>query len=474
MKKIYLLLSTTALGLFGATEPLHVNMDIYTNKSFLNKTFSLSQSGEISTKVPLGTTLENIRYKVDKECKIDKNILSNSIKKLNPNIEILRNKKAQKTNELEALKAKDKLLKTLSLESVEDFSKIDKISSYLTKNLTNNLALISNIKKEILEIDKKIKEIQSVKEEYKELKISFTCKTLNKKLTVSYPQKDIKYTPFYNISANINNKSLSIDKKATLTYKGVENYENIDLNIYSYRYNQNVAPQKFYPKYLGQQREVMYAKSAVVMDSVSKVKVNSPRIRHLELATKSLYKIIDAKLKAGEKNLLHVDKEVVDVTFKTVIDAYGTNKAYLEASIKTTKDYSAANANYFLNQNPIATRYMSKIQKDKETKLYFGEDEHIQIKKKLVKTLDEKTFFTDKKISTQKWEYLITNKKPYLTKISFINRVPVSKDADIKVKVIEEPKANLQDAKGKIIWNFSLKANESKKILFGYEISNSK
>ena len=472
--KTLLLLSITGVSLVASTLPLHVELDIYSNKAFLNKTYELSQRGKITTKVPIQTTLENVRYKLDKQCQVDNHILSNTLKEINPDIENLRKQRAQKLNEVESLIAKDALLRTLSLEKVEDFSKIEKISSYLTKNLVENFSLIENLKKDIEEIDNKIKNNEGVKEQFKELITSYTCNKIGKKLEISYPQNSIKYTPFYNVSANINNKSLTIEKKMTLFYKGVEDYQNIDLNIYSYRYNQNVAPQQFYPKYLGQKREILYAKSSMAMESIQKAAVNSPRIQHKELATKSLYKIEAAKLESGEKNLLHVDKEIVNASFKTIIDAYGTNKAYMQASIKTKKDYSGAHTNYFLNQNPIAARYMGKIYKGKETKLYFGEDEHIQIDKELIKTLDEKTFFGDDKISTQNWKYTITNKKPYSTNIEFIERTPVSKDEDIKVKTLAQPKFDSQSANGKTTWNFNLEANGKKNIIFGYEISNSK
>lgn len=476
MKKISLLFLVSTVGLIANTQALHVNLDIYANKSFLNKTFELTQTGEINIKVPTYINLQDIRYKIDKQCQVDKSLLSNVKKEIDPNMENLREQRAKKVLEIKVLKAKGSLFKTLSLEKVEDMSKIDKISLYLSKNLIENLTHIANLQKEIIKIDKKLKETNSINEEYKILKTVYTCNSTQKELKISYPQEGIKYTPYYNISANINNKSVTIEKKATLFYRGVENYENIDLNIYSYRYNQNVAPQYFYPEYLGQKREVLYAQKAMAMkmDTMKESAMNSPIVQHEELATKSVYKIKEAKLKSGEKNLLHVDKEIVDASFKTTIDAYGSNKAYLEAIFKSKKEYSEAYANFFLNQNPIASRYMEKIQKNRETKLYFGEDEHIQIKKELIKTLDEKTFFGDKKISTQNWEYTITNTKPYNTKIEFITRVPVSKDGDIKVKTLAQPKFDSQNAEGKTIWKFNLNPKTNKKIIFGFEVSNSK
>ncbi|WP_024954495.1 DUF4139 domain-containing protein [Sulfurospirillum arcachonense] len=475
MKKLLLGLTLLTINLSANTKPLHVELDIYANQSFLNKSFTLQNSGEITTQVPAYSTLENIKYKIASSCAIQKHNLSNTIKNPNENIEKLNEKKRQITHEIEALVAKESLLKSLSLQKIDKVSKIDSITLYLTKNLVANATQIDTLKKELTQIEKELKETQALDKEYKELKITYTCDRENKKLQIIYPQNSIKYTPFYNISANINNKSISIEKKATLLFQGTENFKNIDLNIYSYRYNQNVAPQPFYPTYLGEERPKVYKKALMAMnDSVKESSINTRNIQHTDLATKSVYKISNVSLFSGEKNLLHVDNQLINATFRSVIDAYGTNKAYLEAIIKTKKDYSSAYAQYFLDSNPVAKRYMEKIYKDKETKIYFGENEHIQVKKELIKTLDEKTFFGDKKVSTQNWKFTIINKNPYSENINFITKVPVSKDANIKVKTLVEPAFDTQNAKGKTQWNFTLKANQDKTIFFGYEISNSK
>jgi len=460
--KNLLLLSTMSISIFATTIPLHVELDLYQNKAFINKTFELTQNREITTKVPQDINIEDIRYTLEDGCLMDDGILEKiTDQKRDQN-------KSEITYKIEALKAKTNLLKTISLKDIIDSEQIENMSTLLVDNLTKNMLEIDKLNKELKELN-----TQS-KLDYKKLKLSFTCKDENAKLKVSYPLNSIRYTPFYNISADINNKSVTIEKQAVLLYKGAQNYDDIDLNIYSYRYNQNITPQHFYPKYLGQKKVIMYAKSVATMDSMQNLAIKNRDVSYQEIDTKSLYKIKDVSLKSEKKNLLRVDKSILDASFKTVIDAYGTNKAYMQATIKTKKDYSAAQANYFLNQNSIASKYMNKIQKETQTKLYFGEDEHIGIQKELIKTLDEKTFFGDKKISTQNWKYTITNKKPYSTDIEFITRVPISKNAEIKVKTLAQPKFNKQNAKGKTTWDFRLDANSKKEIIFGYEISNSK
>lgn len=199
-----------------------------------------------------------------------------------------------------------------------------------------------------------------------------------------------------------------------------------------------------------------------------------PIITHEDLTSKSVYRVQGAKLIYGEKNLLEVDAELVDANFKSVIDAYGTNRAYIEASFKSKKDYPAGIANYFFDTKPIASKHMPSIKKTETTKFYFGEDEHIHITKKLIETLNEKTFFGDKKISSQNWKYKITNTKPFSEQITLIERVPVSRDADISVTTSATPMPDTQSADGKTEWNFTLEGGKSKTIIFGYEVSKTK
>ena len=475
MKKIMIGLLYCGIPLLAASTPLHVDLNIYTNKAFLTKQFELKTQGYITTKIPTFLNLTDIRYQIPESCEVDNTVLSNNKKIVNNELEKFINLKSNLTYEVEAIFAKNKLLKTLSLKNQSDLSKIDETSEFLSQHLVENFKEIDKLKKYILSLDKKIKNTNTLLSEFKELTITYTCKQENKILSINYPQQKIKNNSFYNINANINNKSVTIEKKANIFYKGVESLPQVDINIYSYGFNQSVAPRPFYPKYLGGKEVIAYSKMATmaVMGKTPR-KVKQSKAVHQNLKTKSMYKIKDTKLLTSQYNLFTVDKKLINADFKTVIDAYGTNKAYLEATIKTKKDYQGSMAKYFLNSNPISSRHINKIQKDKETKLYFGEDEHIQIKKNLVKTLDEKTFFGDKKISTQNWEYTITNKKPYTTKISFQERVPVSKDGDIKVQLLTQPKADFQNAEGLLRWDFTLEPNKDKKIIFGYEVSNNK
>lgn len=468
--------SALSLSLFASAEPLHVDLNIYSNKSFLNKSFSLMQHGEINTIVPAYTNLENLRYEISDGCKVQKQSLSfKKEKQKDEEVQKLSDTKDKLTYEIEALKAKEILLKSLTLNTIEEITKADEVSQYLTNSLIQNFQKTKTLKQELANIEELLKEKTTATSYFKEFNIAFTCKDIGS-LNITYPINELSYNSFYDINANTENKSVSIEKKVSLDYKGVESFERIDLNIYSYSFNQNVAPNTFYPKYLSNNQIMPKAKAlmAVQADAIEESTIQPRIIEHENLTSKSVYSLKDISLSNKEKNLLHVDTEMSDANFISYIDAYGTNKAYIQASFKMKKDYSKGVANLFLDSNPISSRQMKNIKKGVIQNLYFGEDEHIQISKELIKTLDEKTFFGDKKVSTQNWKYTIKNAKPFSTKVNFVQRVPVSKDGDIEVKTFAQPSFDAQDAQGKTEWNFTLEPTQSKNIIFGYEVSNSK
>lgn len=85
--------------------------------------------------------------------------------------------------------------------------------------------------------------------------------------------------------------------------------------------------------------------------------------------------------------------------------------------------------------------------------------------------MKEEPFFSMNKLKSAKvWEYKITNNHTKAQKISLVERVPVSKHEDIKVKLIGRTKHTLLNKNGKITFDFELKPNETKIIEFGYEV----
>lgn len=249
MKKSLFLATMVSSALFASQTPLHVELDIYTNKLFLNKTFELSESGSIEIQVPAYTKAEQLRYELDKSCQIDSEKLS-SVKEIQEGSELKELKQAYENLELQInrLYAKSNLIKSIKLEKSTDF---EQVSTFMMEELHKNDSEITSLKNELELLSEKIHKTQRVNNTYKSLHISFTCKENQAKMKLTYPLEKVGYNAFYDINANINNKSVTIEKKASIDYKGFEDFEEIDFNLYSYTYNQNVNPMKYYPRYIG-------------------------------------------------------------------------------------------------------------------------------------------------------------------------------------------------------------------------------
>ncbi|WP_458700553.1 DUF4139 domain-containing protein [Sulfurospirillum sp. 1307] len=453
MLKLKLFLLAISVSLFASYEPLNVELNLYKNKAILKQSFE-TNSSSLSIDIPAFVDLKDIKIK--SICNIKKYELSNN----------QTFKSSDEINniiyKIEALRAKNNLLKSIKVDN--NFEEIEKISDYISTKLIENLKNIDDLTNKL----QQIKQNNRFLNEYKKLEVSFTCKENSaNKIEVSFPYKDIKESDFYNIYANTKNKSVSIEKFSSIDYKGIKDLENVDINIYSYAFNENIAPRKFYPRYIGQ--PTTYKKNMALAMAKADFSAESEAF-HSELVSKSKYTLKNQKLISNQNNLYMLNKEVLDANFETFIDAYGTNKPYIKATFKSHKNFERGLANLYLDLNPIAKRNIQTIKKESLSTMYFGEDEHIQIKKELIKTLNDKTFFGDKTISTQNWKYSIKNAGKYSKNVNFTEQIPVSKDAEIKVNFIGEPKPSLKSPNGKIQWKFRLEAGESKDIIFGYEI----
>ncbi len=125
----------------------------------------------------------------------------------------------------------------------------------------------------------------------------------------------------------------------------------------------------------------------------------------------------------------------------------------------------------YLDGTYIGRSNINEIKKDKKSSIFFGTNRFIDIKKELVKDMKEEPFFSMNTLKTQKvWKYKITNNHKKVQKLTLIERLPISKHEDIKVKLIGKTKETKLDKNGKIYFDFELKPNESKEIEFGYEI----
>lgn len=149
---------------------------------------------------------------------------------------------------------------------------------------------------------------------------------------------------------------------------------------------------------------------------------------------------------------------------------------YLMAKIT---DYGKFNllpgqANIFFNDMYIGPTQINPNQTGDTLLLSLGIDEKIAIKRTKVADKTSRKLLAESQKETYAWEIHVKNNKTNEIEIEILDQIPVSKQNDIKVLLIEKSNAKYTETYGKLLWNVKLKPGESKKLSFSYSVEHPK
>lgn len=481
MKKSLLMVSLVLVSSVIANNSV-VSIDIYKNRTFISQKLDVSSKSIDLLGV---ATLEDIKFKVDGNCEIKNtsaDVLNYSNDEISKQIEEYKQKIDSLANEIKTLEKINLSLETIKYEKESvNLENIKNVSSYIKEELSQNY---NNIYKKNIKLRKQNEDLQKLISKknsnlYSKLYFDIDCKKSSKVL-ITYPIHNITKNSFYDITADTKTKKVDIKNVAFITQSSGYDFSNISINLFTYNYTSQINPPVFRPKYLDIQNPrkpiVQRELEEIAFDSAVKKKGNvvlsqRPSFSYNQTATKSFFQAKNISLKSGVKTPVVFAKESYEMKENIQIDGYANAKAFYKISFKSNKLFSNSNANLYLDSIFIGKRYINEIKKDKKSYLFFGEDRFIDIKKELVKDMKEKPFFGINKITKEQlWKYTITNNHDKPKSITLVERLPISKNEKIKVKLISKAQFSKKENNGKISYNFTLNPKETKTLEFGYEI----
>lgn len=455
-------------------------IDIFTNRTFVNQYINLD-----NTKVDLvgEPRLEDLRFNLIDGCKVlDSSIIKKDFKSdnLTINIEKLKDKISNKNNSVKALKSNISYLERTSISTISNSKSLENTSKFLKKEILDNhneIYLISKkLKKDNEELKNLIKKRSNNK--FSQLEYKITCKT-NKSIEITYPIYNISRNGFYEIDYDSLDKKISIKNSSFITQSTGSDFKNIDINLYTYNYINQLKPNIFRPKYLDvfkaplisyMQADEMVMSKAVSSRAVLR-KSKAPSFSYVEDTTRSFFKASNINLISGKKTQVVFAKDKYEAKNSLEVDGYSLSQTFYKVDFKSKRLYGVLHSKLYLDGTYIGRGAINALKKDKKSSIYFGTNRFIDVKKELIKDMKEKPFFSMNKLKTQKiWKYTITNNHKKAQKITLLERLPISKHEDIVVKLIGKTKESKVDTNGKVYFDFELKANEIKVIEFGYEV----
>ncbi len=466
MQKNILFFTLLATTLFAYSTPLHVELNIYKNASFITKVFDIQKKGSISLSLPEQIRLQDIKIKTT-GC--DKKSARLSSVKIVTNQEIinLKDKILRLNVLLQNANEKNNILTTVSLKD-KSTGEMKQILDFFDKRFLENSKNISNLKEELSKAGKKLKKLQSTQiKKFKEFTLSLTCKDKGQ-VKIIYPEYNFEVNNFYEFSANTQAKQLTFIKKIKIKQKSGFDFKNLDIYAHSNNYNQKVAPYPFYPKYLMQKKKRVL--SDAMFTSAKIIPSNRSTYFKRSFSTSS-FVLKNVSLKSNNPKIFTLERKTVNIKFSNDIDGYASSRAYLKTRFKSDKVYQRAPSYIYLDGNEVGKIMTPYIKKGDFYPIYFGENQNIKVKKTLLKRFNESEFFTKNKKNIQIWLYNIKNMSNISQKINLIERLPISQDENIEVKPLFDTKNAKVTKKGKVTWNFTLKAHEEKTVKYGYTIT---
>lgn len=127
-------------------------------------------------------------------------------------------------------------------------------------------------------------------------------------------------------------------------------------------------------------------------------------------------------------------------------------------------------ANVFFEGTFVGKSYIDPNNIKDTLSVSLGRDKRIVVKREKLKDFTSRKLIGGNQRDSYAWEISVRNTKSELVKITVEDQVPVSQNSQIEVTVSDTGGAKYNKDTGKLVWNMALQPNETKKVVFKYEV----
>jgi uncharacterized protein (TIGR02231 family) len=148
--------------------------------------------------------------------------------------------------------------------------------------------------------------------------------------------------------------------------------------------------------------------------------------------------------------------------------------AYLtaQASNDTAFPFLAGPLNTYLDDAFVAAGRLKAVMPGEKMDLALGADDGISIKRELVNRYTESTGFSGSgQRVTYEYKFTVKNNKATKERISFKDRLPVSRNEKITVKLLSPAERDIKrEADGRIAWDWELEPGKTRETVFKFSV----
>lgn len=175
----------------------------------------------------------------------------------------------------------------------------------------------------------------------------------------------------------------------------------------------------------------------------------------------------------GAEHEAALQQEEISVHYTYYAAPKITPNVYMLAEIPRWKDFQFLPGKLRVFTDNTYTGESYWYPKEIEDTLHFslGVDKNVGIERQLQVTKQKKNLFNTKDKIRREWLITVKNNKEVTIDITIEDQIPVSQKDVVKVNLIDNGGATLNESEGKLTWKLKLAPGEKKEIKFIYEVT---
>jgi len=324
-----------------------------------------------------------------------------------------------------------------------------------------------------------------------EIVVNLSAKsTTDAALIVSYVVGNAGWKPLYDVRAGNTKGPLALLYKANVSQSTGEDWKNVrlklstanptlggvkpDLQVWHLDFYQ---PREYYDK---KRQPIGYQGMDAPSQALSRVEVaqeSGSTADFVSVAQTSLNTEFDISLpysvnSASKPTTVDIGRHELKSTFRYAAAPKLDPDAFLLAGTTGWADHNLlpGEANVFFEGTFVGKTFIDP-QSVSDT-LYFslGRDKRIVVKRAKIKDFNSHVVIGLNQKETHAFEINVRNNQSGPITITLEDQIPVSRNSQIEVSLIDEGGSKFSPVNGKMVWELTLKPNESKRLVYQFEV----
>ncbi len=311
-------------------------------------------------------------------------------------------------------------------------------------------------------------------------------------LSVSYVVAEAGWNAIYDLRAIDTKKPVQLNYKANVYQRTGEEWKNVKLKLSTANPNQSGQKPELYSWYLDFYSPIAYDKAkryrsmAGAPAAALKAEMNAEEDSELEAVSVADF-VTTVQTSLNTEFEISLPYTVLSSAKPTVVDIRNYEMksdyvysvapkldvdAFLIAKATGWEEFNLlpGEANIFFEGTFVGKSFIDPNNIKDTLSVSLGRDKRIVVKRDKLKDLTSRNLIGSTKKESYAWEISIRNTKSEPIKIVVEDQVPISQNTQIEVAMLDAGGAQYNKQTGKLIWELELKPNETRKVVYKFEV----